>query len=110
LPAPTWHSRIEAERQRWSPAPLIACDKPALSQLTAEIEDKGGEALGVTADVSDARKVFAAADESDDLALKTADRWLLYNDQAFAHFEYLKRQQDRPLLPRLTDHHRRAWS
>jgi hypothetical protein len=23
---------------------------------------------------------------SDDLALKTADGWLLYNDQAFAHF------------------------
>jgi 2-haloacid dehalogenase len=41
---------------------------------------------------------------SDDLALKTADGWLLYNDQAFAHFDYLKRQQDRSPLPRLTDH------
>ncbi|RVB78813.1 MULTISPECIES: haloacid dehalogenase type II [unclassified Mesorhizobium] len=41
---------------------------------------------------------------SDDLALKTADGWLLYNDQAFTHFDYFKRQQDRSLLPRLTDH------
>ncbi|WP_292637643.1 hypothetical protein [Mesorhizobium sp.] len=38
---------------------------------------------------------------SDDLALKTAGGWLLYNDQAFAHFDYFKRQQDRSLLPRL---------
>lgn len=29
---------------------------------------------------------------SDDLAQKTADGWLAYNDQAFAHFDYLKRQ------------------
>ncbi|CAN7343153.1 class II aldolase/adducin family protein [Mesorhizobium sp. LjRoot246] len=32
---------------------------------------------------------------SDDLARKTADGWLPYNDQAFAHFDYLKRQLDK---------------
>ncbi|RWF92248.1 MAG: SDR family NAD(P)-dependent oxidoreductase [Mesorhizobium sp.] len=42
---------------------LIARDKPALSQLKAEIEGKGGEALAIAADVSDAAKVVAAADE-----------------------------------------------
>jgi NADP-dependent 3-hydroxy acid dehydrogenase YdfG len=42
---------------------LIARDKPALSQLTAEIKGKGGEAPAVAADVSDALKVFAAADK-----------------------------------------------
>lgn len=31
---------------------------------------------------------------SDELAQKTADGWLPYNDQAFAHFDYLKRQLD----------------
>ncbi|MDF2388336.1 class II aldolase/adducin family protein, partial [Nostoc ellipsosporum NOK] len=31
----------------------------------------------------------------DDLARKTADGWLPYKDQAFAHFDYLKRQLDR---------------
>ncbi|TIQ52203.1 MAG: SDR family NAD(P)-dependent oxidoreductase, partial [Mesorhizobium sp.] len=42
---------------------LIARDKPALSQLTVEIEGEGGEALAIAADVSDAAKVVAAADE-----------------------------------------------
>ncbi|RUV00281.1 hypothetical protein EOB36_17285 [Mesorhizobium sp. M6A.T.Cr.TU.017.01.1.1] len=74
------------------------------------IKGKGGEAPAVAADVSDALKVFAAANKiepvlagrstgnrsmscptirvmSDDLALKTTDSWLLYNDQAFAHFD-----------------------
>lgn len=32
---------------------------------------------------------------ADDLAQKTADGWLPYNDQAFAHFDYLKRQLDK---------------
>jgi len=32
---------------------------------------------------------------SDELAQKTADGWLPYNDQAFAHFDYLKRQLDK---------------
>jgi len=32
---------------------------------------------------------------SEELAQKTADGWLLYNDQAFAHFDYLKRQLDK---------------
>lgn len=32
---------------------------------------------------------------SDDLAQKTADGWLPYRDQAFAHFDYLKRQLDK---------------
>jgi ribulose-5-phosphate 4-epimerase/fuculose-1-phosphate aldolase len=31
----------------------------------------------------------------DDLAQKTASDWLSYNDQAFAHFDYLKRQLDK---------------
>lgn len=31
---------------------------------------------------------------SDELAQKTADGWLPYKDQAFAHFDYLKRQLD----------------
>jgi ribulose-5-phosphate 4-epimerase/fuculose-1-phosphate aldolase len=31
----------------------------------------------------------------DDLAQKTAEGWLPYSDQAFAHFEYLKRQLDK---------------
>ncbi|WP_062221158.1 class II aldolase/adducin family protein [Aureimonas sp. D3] len=32
---------------------------------------------------------------SEELARKTADGWLPYNDQAFAHFDYLKRQLDK---------------
>lgn len=32
---------------------------------------------------------------SDELAQKTADGWLPYKDQAFAHFDYLKRQLDK---------------
>jgi ribulose-5-phosphate 4-epimerase/fuculose-1-phosphate aldolase len=32
---------------------------------------------------------------SDDLAQKTAEGWLPYNEQAFAHFDYLKRQLDK---------------
>lgn len=31
----------------------------------------------------------------DELARKTADGWLPYNDQAFAHFDFLKRQLDK---------------
>lgn len=32
---------------------------------------------------------------SEELAQKTADGWMPYNDQAFAHFDYLKRQLDK---------------
>jgi ribulose-5-phosphate 4-epimerase/fuculose-1-phosphate aldolase len=31
----------------------------------------------------------------DDLAQKTADGWQPYNNQAFEHFDYLKRQLDK---------------
>ncbi|WP_292219037.1 hypothetical protein [Mesorhizobium sp.] len=41
---------------------------------------------------------------SDDLALKTADRWLLYNDQAFTHFDYSSGNKIDPSYRDLTDH------
>ncbi|MGX9571347.1 SDR family NAD(P)-dependent oxidoreductase [Mesorhizobium sp. f-mel] len=76
MPTPTWRRRIESGRtpeitgasagigraivlrlaREGAKVALIARDKPALSQLTVEIEGEGGEALAIAADVSDAPK------------------------------------------------------
>ncbi|WP_029348361.1 MULTISPECIES: SDR family NAD(P)-dependent oxidoreductase [Mesorhizobium] len=86
---------------------LIARDKPALSQLTVEIEGEGGEALAIAADVSDApkysqrptrsRQHWGRSTDNRSMSCPTiwrrkADGWLPYNDQVF---DYLKRQLDK---------------
>ncbi|WP_292074182.1 SDR family oxidoreductase [Mesorhizobium sp.] len=96
LPIPTWRRQIEFRgktavvtgasagvgravalrlAREGAKVALIARDKPALSQLKAEIEGKGGEALAIAADVSDAAKVVAAADEIE-LTLGPIELWI----------------------------------